>query len=722
MKEFIMEFPLPRPHCGMPLGNGQLGILIWGQNKICLTVNRADYWDHRCSESYLGPHYKKLVEAYDPFDVNPIRSQFIRNKLPFSSDSFWWLSTRLPCGRFELSLCDGIKPQKIALDYNSGTVIVDCDNNKSLSCCLDFQQDILMIEDEQKIIDNVEFISAWNYVGDLLTKVAFTEPEKIALPGLCGEVQNVPEDPALAAVCAPNDYGYAITLQRGEDNVQALANAQNILKTAVFNSINKQSSYWWNNYWQQIPEISVPDEFLNRFYKFALYKFAGATHPHGIACGLQGPWVEEYQQTPWSGDYHFNVNIQQIYTLAFATGNFGHLLPLFDMLESKPFQKTMRDNAKNMFGIDDGLLLTHAVNDRGMQCGGIEVGAVLDFACGGWTAQLYWLYYKYTQDEDFLKKRALPFMKGVMRIFEETLEERNGNLSIPLSISAEYGCSFKVKKEGRYVKQSSGRDPSNQLACMHMLADYLLEASDIIKETPKTIWMEVKKRLPHYSLSEDRENPHIAIWAGQDLDVCHRHHSHLASIYPFDTLPDPSPKLQKIVDNSIDHWILRGMGQWSEWCYPWAAIIQARIGFKEAPAILLNLWKDIFVNEGLATVYLPRFQGLTAHRRADMLKPRETNEIMQLDGTMGGATAIIEMLVHQQGDTIYLFKGIPDSWQNVSFKNIYLPGAFTISAQRKNGKLESVKIKSLKGGSLRLKLDNLETKLIKLTPQQEWKL
>lgn len=697
IKTFELDFPLLRPHCGIPMGNGQLGVLVWGHDKICLTVNRSDYWDHRCGESYLGPHYKELVNAYNPFDVGSMNKQFIRNELPCSS----WYSTRLPCGRFELSLRDEIKPQKIILDYDSGMVTVNCNNNKSISFYLDLEQDLLLVEDSQKLIGEVKFISAWEYTGDILKKVGFTKPEKIS----CGEIQSVPEDPSMAVLYTVNEVGYAITLQRGKDNKTALKNAQSILNKQDFNSIKKYSFLWWKNYWHNTPKINIPDEFMNDFYKFSLYKFACATHPNGMASGLQGPWAEEYQKTPWSGDYHFNVNIQQIYTFAFATGNFEHCLPLFDMLESKPFQKIMRDNARNMFGINDGLLLTHAVDDFGRQCGGISVGAVLDFACGGWTAQLYWLYYKYTLDEKFLKKRALPFIKGVMRVFEETLEDCDGKLSIPLSISAEYGCTFKVKKDGRFVNQNSGRDPSNQLSCIHMLVDYLLEAAEIIGEEPKVVWLDIKKRLPQYTLIGE-EDQHIAIWKDQDLDVSHRHHSHLACIYPFDTLPNPTKEQQKIIDKSIEHWILRGMGQWSEWCYPWAVIIQARMGFKESPAILLNIWKEIFINEGMATAYLPRFQGLTAHRRADILKPKETNEVMQLDGTMAGATAIIEMLVHQKGDTVYLFKGIPDKWQDVSIQNVRLPGTFSISASRKNGRIESVNIKSIKGGKLKIELNN----------------
>lgn len=696
MKKLLLDFPLLRPHCGIPMGNGRLGILIWGGDKICLTVNRSDYWDYRFGEKYLGPHYKKLADAYEACDVSPVNSQFICRQKPEVGDG-WWSSTRLPCGRFEFSL-RGAKPSNAALDYSTGNVMVYCDNGKHISFHLDLEQDLLIIKDLGKLINAAQFVSAWKYIGDLLAKVDFEHPEKIRSATLVGEIQSVPSDQSLAALCSTTEYGYALTLQRGRDNEAALSNGIKILTDIDVSSVEEHCKAWWSNYWNQVPEINIPDKFLKGFYQLALYKFACATHPSGVACGLQGPWVEEYQKTPWSGDYHFNVNIQQIYTLAPATGNFEHLMPLFDMLESVPFQKVMRDNAQNMFGIDDGLLLTHAVDYRGMQCGGISAGTALDFACGGWMAQLYWLYYKYTLDEDFLRKRALPFMRGVMRVFEECLEESDGQLNIPLGISAEYKQIFK-QDGGCATCQTTGRNPSYQLACLHMLADILLEAYKITGEYPEKIWYDIKNRLPRYSLIKEGDRSRIAIWEGQDLDVCHRHHSHLALIYPFDTLPYPTPDEKEIIDNSIDRWVEKGMGQWSEWCYPWAAIIHARLGFKQTPEILLNLWKEIFVNESMATVYLPRVQGLSAHRRADMLKPLEANEIMQLDGTMATATAIIEMLVHHKGNTVYLFRGVPDKWADVSFENVHLPGAFLISADRKRGKIEMVRVKSLKGGA-----------------------
>ena len=104
-----------------------------------------------------------------------------------------------------------------------------------------------------------------------------------------------------------------------------------------------------------------------------------------------------------------------------------------------------------------------------------------------------------------------------------------------------------------------------------------------------------------------------------------------------------------------------------------------------------------------------------------MLKPKETSEIMQLDGTMAGATAIIEMLVHEKQGVVHVFPAVPDKWLDISFKNVRLPGAFLISAERRNGKMTSLNIKSLKGGSMELKpADDATVVKLQFAPGEEY--
>lgn len=689
---FSLDFPLARTHCGLVMGNGNFGVMVWGIECLHITVNRADFWDHRGGELIVpGTTYRKLVEVSRTQGYGEALAKAIPRET-FAPDVF--KPQRLPVGRFEFRFAERVVPRRIDLEYATGTATVLLSDGSHITLDLSLRDPILLLRDPTRIVQSVRAVPSWEFLEarEWLQRCGFRAPD--AVEG--GWVQSCPADPSMACLCRSYDADYAVCLELGANDDIALQNAERHLAAVEVDVLVEGNRRWWSRYWADAPEIDLPDEGFNVFFKYALYRFGAATHPGGDACALQGPWQEEYKRAEWSGDYHLNVNVQQIYTLAFAAGKPEHLHPLFDMIESAPFQEALHHNARVMFGIEDGLWFTHAVDDRGRQCGWLIPGSILDPACGVWTAQLYWDYYRYTGDLDFLRNRAYPFMRGVMRGYEMMLEEHEGRLSIPLSISAEYGCSNPTAGEG-------GRDPSYQLAAAHKLVDCLIEAAKLLMLDPKPIWLEIRKRLPHYSTvsSADGSERRIAIWEGQDLDVCHRHHSHLSCIYPFQTLSDPTPEQAEIIDNTVDQWILMGMGQWSEWCIPWAAIIQSRLGFSEAPMILFRIWREIFVNEGLATVYLPRSRGIIAHRRQDMKKPKESSEFIQLDGTMGAATALLEMLAHPVGDRIRLFRGVPEQWRDVSFRNISLPGGFMISAIRGR----EIRASSRFGGTLKIQSD-----------------
>jgi hypothetical protein len=52
ISDLSWSFPLPRPHCGIALGNGTQGVLVWGDEFLCLTVARAGFWDHRGGKEF----------------------------------------------------------------------------------------------------------------------------------------------------------------------------------------------------------------------------------------------------------------------------------------------------------------------------------------------------------------------------------------------------------------------------------------------------------------------------------------------------------------------------------------------------------------------------------------------------------------------------------------------------------------------------------------------
>ncbi len=465
-----------------------------------------------------------------------------------------------------------------------------------------------------------------------------------------------------------------------------------------------QAAVWWRRYWHGVPELRLPDDFFQRFYHYAQYKFACAANPHARKpAPLQGPWYEEYQMPPWQGNYTVNVNIQQIYTLALSSGNTGFMLPLFDMLDSPTCQGVMRQNAVRMTGVDDGLLLTHSVNDHGCQCqGGLRPHAALDQAVTGWLAQLYWLYYRQTLDHVFLRDRAWPFMTGAMRVYEAMLEERDGRLSLPLGASPEFGAY--------HHQQEAGRDPSWQLACIHMLAEALLTAAELLGLPPKPSWDDIRRRLPRYSLvpvpppsyrPPGDYGQRIGLWEHQDLPESYRHHSHLGAIYPFDSLGELAPEQQEIVDQTSTGGLARASASGANGACPGRRSSGRGALHRSAAAPDAHLARGLHQRRVSHRLH----STLRRHHRAppaDQRRPAETCEIMQLDGTMAGATALLEMLVHTRAGTVHVFPAVSRHWPDVDFAQVRVPGGFLVSGSRRHGRTARVEVSNPSGGRIRI--------------------
>lgn len=695
------SFPLPRTHTGPLLGNSTLGVMVWGGGRrLCLTLGRADLWDHRGGLCWSArQNYADIRRCLENNDAAGIRRLFAPDteRQPGQPAR----PCIIPIGRIDLDFGAGAQLLEATLSLARGELAVTLARGGRrglLRLTLHPREPLLLLAlPPGWTPPRVRPVPVWQLLQRELTAIGFTAPRAWRTTAGGGWFQALPADPGVGVAWETATRGLlAIAAPRAADLAAARVATTPLLAGARregYAPFARRAAAAWGAFWRSVPAVTLPNPVLQEIHDYGLYKFGAATAPHGVACGLQGPWIEEYQLPPWSADYHFNINVQMCYGPAFRANRLQNLRPLFDLIAS--WMPTLRENARLFAGVGDGVMLPHAVDDRCTCMGSFWTGCI-DHGCTAWVADMMYAYYTHSGDRAFLRDTAWPFMRGAMRVYEAMLERDGDRLTLPLSVSPEY----------RGAEMNAwGRNASFQLACVHRLAEDLLETAAILGEKPSPAWPRIRRRLPLAATVESKPGEaEIALWEGLLLEESHRHHSHLAGVSPFDTIDLDDPRWRATVSRSIERWIREGMGLWSGWCMPWAAAIHSRLGNGDMAELTLEIWHRVFTNSGRGTLHNAGFAGLSligAPPPFEGRRPPE-REIMQLDAGMGAVAAVQEMLLHPRRGVLHLFPGVPASWREAAFEPMLVPGAFRVGARRVAGQVSAVEIHATVAGMLRL--------------------
>lgn len=655
-------------HEGMAFGDGKTGVLVWGGgSEIRLTVGRSDLWDHRGGYSWTPEQsYTNIVAAVHSGDKDRLYGLF-KKETPQGEPRNPYM---LPLGRVVIKV-PGKTLKRGTLDPFTGLGSLEFAEGGAVGLAMSKKNGGVFA---MKFPKGVEFVAKtipateFAVYEQKLKPLGFEKARVFdgAVPNAGGFKWNLPVDDPVWLSWAKKSGVVAIKTGRG-DKVVA-----DVLMTAAFDAVAKESREYWAKFWSEGARVKVPDPVIQRIYDYGMYRFGAMTDPDGVPAGLQGVWLEDDRLVPWNGDYHFNINVQECYSPAFRGGHFDNLLPLFRMVLS--WRPLLKDNAKKFVGIDNGYVLPHSVDDRGVCIGGFWTGTI-DHGSTAWVAAMMMRYVRYSGDVEFLKGGAFDFMRGAMNVYRAMMEEENDKLTLPLGPSPEWG--------GADVRSAVGRDPSFQLAAAHRLARDLVDAAKLLGVQPDAMWLDVEKRLPQYSAGGSG----IELFRGQALTESHRHHSHMAGFYPFDTLDLSDKATRDIAAKTYRTWVYRGTGLWSGWCVPWASILNTHVGNAQAAAELLRSWDAYFCNPGhgsLHNAYAPGFSTFTIF---GSFAGSGDGQIMQMDGQCAAATAVLEMMAHEVNGKVEFFKGCPESWREVSFENLALSDGRRVSGKRVDGKV-----------------------------------
>lgn len=692
-KTLHFDFPLRYPHEGICLGNGLQGLLVWGGAKLHVTVGHAGFWDRRggspLNSATTYSEVRRLLEAGDEIELRGLFAAKVTAGVPPRSQQYG-------AGRIEVDFGTRYRVTAGTLDLGSAGIellVSGMDRDFKVTIRQSPLEPVFFVDSE--LACHVRVCPAWDWIGSELAAWDIPPPEEVELAGNAGFVQRLPDDAGLSMLCrkSGNRFLVASYVDANPD-----ARVAEILEAQTFETIAHESSIWWQRYWSDVPRITLPDNQLQRMLDYSLFKQGGLNPPHALPAGLQGAWMEDTRIPPWSNDYHFNINVQLIYSAALSTNRLEHFKPLWKMIQE--WLPRLRETGRTFFGNEKALMLPHAVDDRCNVIGSFWTGTI-DHGCTAWVAQLAWKYFLYTQDREFLRKLAWPLLNGAFEGFWSMLEvDDSGRFVLPVSVSPEY--------KGAAI-DAWGRNASFQLAAAHALTQILPQAAAALVEPIDPRWMEVESRLPYYTLEGgDSEHAGIALWDGQNLEESHRHHSHLASIYPFCTIDPSDQQYRRIVANSLRRWVRVGAGGWTGWCVAWASILCQRCGLPDASISWLHWLRLCFTNRSGATLHNADFEGVAirgndALNRENWSEAGEPNQVMQMDAAMGCISAITEILVScRQDGVIYVLPAPPRGWREFQFDGIRAEGGFLIGATIRQELVREVRVHSLFGGCIRL--------------------
>ncbi len=653
---------------GLPLGNGKMGCLIYGDGPIRFSLDRTDLWDTRphSATQEKGFTYENLVrlstsDRAEDWEERARLFERVYDEYPYPS--------KITAGRIELDF--GRKIPNVRSKLNIRTAIAT----------LRFSE------------GSVEaFAHATRFVG--VTTVEGEYTLRFHLPEYLGEtgMDYAPAEFFSEGNCSyyvqktKTDLEYAVVvLQRGKelyftvetnhggaDFVQKAKEKLLEISTIGYENLKKEHIAWWKAYWKK-SSISIGDSLLEKTYYRSTYLLASCSREGFSPMPLQGVWTADNDKLPpWKGDYHHDTNTQLSYQSYLKANRLSEGRCFLEYLWA---QKPRYEKFAKEFYKVDGLFIPGVSTFDGKPMGGWAQYS-LSPTMTVWTAQSFDEYYLYTGDEDFLRNRAFPFFEKIAHGMLGLLEERAGKLYLPISTSPEI---HDARREA-YLKPNSNFDLA--------LLRYLF--ATLIKYCKR-----LGKEYTRYALTLEKLDD-IAVIDGcigldsrEKLNQSHRHFSHLMCLYPLHLINYDTEEHKTLYHTVLSEIERLGTGEWVGFSFAMCAQIYAMA--EKGNAAYEKLWQfaDGFVAENGF-----HLNGDFKHKGYSDLHYRP----FTLESSFGYCDALQEMLLQEHQGYIHVFPAIPSVWEKekISFTDLRSYGGVLVSAEMQDGELKRVVLKSKK--------------------------
>jgi alpha-L-fucosidase 2 len=490
----------------------------------------------------------------------------------------------------------------------------------------------------------------------LLLKLFANEPSEVALSHLRDEIESLP-------------LSYQALLERHESFHRTMYRRGKIdLRTNADKTTDEMM--------MQAYDGNVSDALIERMALYGRYLLVSSSRPGGRPANLSGIWNGDFDP-PYSSDFHHDINIEMNYWQALP----GHLaettLPYFDYYES--LIDDWRKNAQAIYGCR-GVLAnicgsTHGVIDA------VGPWEVCWTAGAGWIVQLFYDYWLFTGDREFLEKRAAPFMREVALFYEDFLiEDEKGRYIFSPSYSPENRPQGVI---GNSIIVNATMDVAIAREVLSNLCSAYQELGMESEESEH--WQNMLDKMPEYRINEEGA---MSEWLPSSLKdrYSHRHLSHLYPIYPgLAVTEETNPTLFEAGRIAAEKRLLVGLKSQTGWSLAQLACTFARLGDGNRALECLELLLRSCVGDNLLTYHNDwRGQGIGM-----FLGHGRDATFFSIDGNFGFTAAVQEMLLSSRPGFVYLLPALPGRWVEGGISGLRCRGGITVSIEWNRSKLKA---------------------------------
>ena len=399
----------------------------------------------------------------------------------------------------------------------------------------------------------------------------------------------------------------------------------------------------------------------HQYFQFGRYLLIACSRGGSLPANLQGLWNPS-NNPPWHSDYHTNINVQMNYWPAEPTNLAECHTPLLALIDSQRAAWTKATAADKEFNTATRKVRGWTVRTSHNISGG--QGWKWNKPGSAWYAQHVWEHYAFTGNKEYLRKTAYPILKEVCQFWQDQLKALpDGRLVVPMGWSPEHGPT----EDGvSYDQQIVWDLLTNTIEAADALGADRDYRDRLTALRGKLVGPKIGKWGQLQEWMTDRDNP-------KDK---HRHVSHMFAVYPGRQIsPVLTPKFAAAARVSL---VARGSGGDVGWSNAWKAALWARL-----------------LDGKQAYAYLSRLVGRNAF--PNFFNACWPGRVFQIDGNFGGTAGVAEMLLQSHAGQIHLLPALPPAWPTGSARGLCARGGFVVDMAWRDGKLTGAVIKSKLG-------------------------